>query len=47
MDDLFVRDGTKYKIESVLMILDTTAHQQGLDSDYVTPVAEVKVTVVP
>lgn len=47
MDDILSRDGTIYKVESVLMIMNTTGHSEGQESDYSRPVAEVKVTVVP
>ncbi len=47
IDDLFRRDGVNYKIESVLMIMDTTTQNQGLESEYSIPIVEVKVSIVP
>jgi len=45
--DLFRRDGTVYKVESVLMIVNTTTQPQGEESEYANPTAEIKVSVVP
>ena len=46
LDDLFKRDGVVYKVESVLLLLETHSHTDG-SVDYDQPIAEVKVTVVP
>ncbi len=44
--DLFRRDGTVYKVESVLMVMNTTTQPQGEESEYGNPTAEIKVSVV-
>ena len=46
MDDLFKRDGITYKVESVILLLETHSHIDG-SRHYDKPIAEVKVTVVP
>ena len=46
MDDFFKRDGVTYKVESVMLILDTHSHPGG-SNDYNQPIAEVKVSIVP